>query len=61
MDKQTIIINWCLGFDSSKYDGSIVRNEIVKQLRESVTVITVWVREISHYYPLSAFSYSLHV
>jgi uncharacterized protein YbbK (DUF523 family) len=40
MDKQ-IIISRCLGFESCRYDGSIVRNEITKQLPKSVSVITV--------------------
>ncbi len=40
MDKK-IIISRFLGFESCRYDGSIVGNEIVKQLSESVSVITV--------------------
>jgi uncharacterized protein YbbK (DUF523 family) len=41
MDKLRIVISRCLGFDSCRYDGSIIRNEIAKQLPASVTVITV--------------------
>lgn len=41
MDKPRIIISRCLGFDACRYDGSTVRSEIVKQLPESVSVITV--------------------